>query len=310
MRAIDGHAASVDFSPDGRLLAVTGEGGQVTLWNAQTLAPAGELDGLQRVPQAVAFSPDGKLIAAAEAQVSAEALGGEPQPLRVWDVRRRTLTAFRGRTSANLIAFSPDGELIAAAATQRGTEIRDTRTGRLVKRLGYGDLSGDADFSRSVAFSPDGELLFVGEYDGTGRLISTDTWRPVGQPLRAHTARITFPEFTPDGRTLVTAAADGTVVLWDVETQKTIGGPLELAPRTFTSAAFSPDGARLYAVSTRGEGISFNMSPEAWKRHARSPGASSPRRNGQPRCPDGPTRPSARATDRPGLPVLPAISRP
>jgi WD domain, G-beta repeat/WD40-like Beta Propeller Repeat len=115
---------------------------------------------------------------------------------------------------------------------------------------------------------PDGDLLFVGQYDGTGRLFSTETWRPVGQPLKTHTARITFPEFTPDGRTLVTAAADGTVVLWDVETQKPIGSPLELAPNTFASAALSPDGSRLYAISTRGEGISFNMSPEAWKRHA------------------------------------------
>ena len=131
-----------------------------------------------------------------------------------------------GGTSANLIAFSPDGELIAAAATELGTHIRDVRTGRLVKHLGFGDLSGEGDFSRSVAFSPDGDLLFVGQYDGTGRLFSTETWKPVGRPLEAHTARITFPEFTPDGRTLVTAAADGTVVLWDVETQKPIGAPL------------------------------------------------------------------------------------
>ena len=67
MRALDGIAASVDFSPDGRLLAVTGEGGRVTLWNARTLAPAGELRGMRGPSQALAFSPDGKLLAAAEA---------------------------------------------------------------------------------------------------------------------------------------------------------------------------------------------------------------------------------------------------
>ena len=140
------------------------------------------------------------------------------------------------------------------------------RTGRLVKR--FGDPSSESDFSRSVAFSPDGDLLFVGQYNGTGRLFSTETWKQVGRPFEAHTERITFPEFTPDGRTLVTAAADGTVVLSDVETQKPIGSPLELEPNTFASAALSPDGSRLYAISTETEGISFNMSPEAWKRHA------------------------------------------
>jgi WD40 repeat protein/DNA-binding SARP family transcriptional activator len=262
VHAIDGMALSVDFSPDGRLLAVTGEGARVTLWNARTLAPAGELKGMRGLSQALAFSPDGKLLAAAEVEVR------KPRPLRVWDVRRRALTAFRGRTAAGSIAFSPDGGLIAAAAIEWGTDIRDVRTGRLVKRIGIGNLAGQGDFSRSVAFSPDGELLFVGQYNGTGRLYSTETWKQVGRPLEAQTARITFPEFSPDGRTLITAAADGTVVLWDVATQKPIGSPLELEPNTWVSAALSPDGSRLYAISTRGEGISFGMSPEAWKRHA------------------------------------------
>jgi len=212
--------------------------------------------------QALAFSPDGKLLAAAEADFRRYATGLPLRALRVWDVRRRRLTAFRARTAAGSIAFSPDGALLAAAAIDRGTDIRDVRTGRLVRRLDTGDLS------RSVAFSPDGDLLFVGQYDGGGQLYSTETWKPVGGRLVGQRARITTAEFSHDGRTLVTAAADGTVVLWDVETQKPIGSPLELAPDTFASAALSPDGARLFAVSTRGEGISFDMSPEAWKRHA------------------------------------------
>jgi hypothetical protein len=58
------------------------------------------------------------------------------------------------------------------------------------------------------------------------------------------------------------------VVLSDVKTQKPIGSPFQLTPNTFASAALSPDGSRLFAVSTRGEGISFDMSPRAWKRHA------------------------------------------
>ena len=256
-------ALSVDFSPGGRLLAVTGEGGELTLWNARTLAPAGELRGMRGHSQALAFSPDGKLLAAAEV---IDERG--PRLLRVWDVRRRKLTAFQGHSKASLIAFSPNAELIAAAAGERGTDIRDVRTGRLVKRLGVGDLSGEGDFSRSVAFSPDGDLLLVGQSNGTARLFSTETWKSVGRPLRAHTGRITFPEFSPDGRTLITASADGTVVLWDVATQKPIRAPLELHANAFASAALSPDGKRLYAISTEDEGISFAMSPDTWKRDA------------------------------------------
>lgn len=36
----------------------------------------------------------------------------------------------------------------------------------------------------------------------------------------------------------------------------------------WVSASLSPDGSRLYAIDTEGEAISFDMSPEAWKRHA------------------------------------------
>ncbi|MCD6014488.1 MAG: transcriptional activator domain [Solirubrobacterales bacterium] len=253
--ALEGFAAAVAFSPDGPLLAVAGERGQVTLWNARTLAPAGELRGLRANSQALTFSPDGKLLASAENE-------GELPRLRIWNVRRRALTAFRSQTLAVSLAFSPDGNLIAAAALDRGTEIRDARSAQLVKRLPTPELS------RSVAFSPDGSLLAVGQYDGTGRLYSTESWEPVGRPLQGHTQRITYVDFSADGRTLATASADGTVGLWDVGTQHPIGSPLTLQPNTFASAALSPDGSRLFAVSTRGPGLSFDTAPEAWKRQA------------------------------------------
>jgi WD40 repeat protein len=238
---------------------VTGAAGRVTLWNARTLASAGEIE-MPIDSDTLAFSPDGKLLAAAEEDVQVPLHKGGT--LRVWDVRRRTLTAFRGGSAANSIAFSPNSRLLAAAETEGGTEVRRADTGELVKRLDTGD------FARSVAFSPDGTLLFVGQYDGRGHLLSTQTWKPVGRPLDGHTARITTAAFTRDGRTLVTAAADGTAILWDVGTQKPIGSPIGLASNTFASAALSPDGSRLFAVSTRGDGIRFDISPEDWKRHA------------------------------------------
>jgi WD40 repeat protein len=256
LQALTGFAAAVAFSPDGRLLAVAGQRGQVTLWDARTLAPAGELRGLRADSQALAFSPDGRLLASAEN-------GGERPRLRVWDVRRRALTAFRSQTPASSLAFSPDGRLIAAATgSERGTEIRDARSAQLVKRLPAPGVS------RSVAFSPDGSLLAVGQYDGTGLLYSTESWEPVGRPLQGHTQRITYADFSPDGRMLATASADGTVGLWDVGTQQPVGSALTVEPNTFAAVALSPAGSRLFAVSTRGPGISLDTAPEAWRRHA------------------------------------------
>jgi hypothetical protein len=214
--------------------------------------------------QALAFSPDGTLRAAVEGEN-----GGPRQPLRIWDVRTRSLTAFRARIWAGLIAFSPDGRLLATAADEIGTEVRAVATGRLVKRIGIGDFSGNGDFSRSVTFSPDGRLLFVGQYDGRrGQLYSTRTWKPVGRVFEGHTARITFAQFSPDGRTLVTSGAEGQVILLDTATHKPIGSPLALAPDAYPSVVLSPDGAHVFAVSTTGPGTSFDTSPRAWERHA------------------------------------------
>jgi WD40 repeat protein/DNA-binding SARP family transcriptional activator len=256
VQALPGFAASVAFSPNGRLLAVVGKDGRITLWNARTLRSAGELRGLRADGQALAFSPDGRFLAAAEALF-------EPPRMRVWDVRRRALTRVRAPTAAATLAFSPDGRLIAVATgNHRGADIRDARSGRLVKSVRTVELA------RSAAFSPDGDLLVVGLYDGRLEFFSTSGWKGIGQPIEAHSAAITHPVFTPDGGVLATAAADGTVALWDVDTQRPIGTPVAVDPGRATSAAFSPDGSELFAVSTSGQGVRLSTSPEAWKRHA------------------------------------------
>jgi WD40 repeat protein/class 3 adenylate cyclase len=255
VRATAGFAAAVDFSPDGRLLAVAGEEGKVTVWDTRTLKPAGSLTGLSGGVQAIAFSPDGESLAAAEVEA-------EQPRLRVWNVRRRAVTAEIATMPIASLGFSPDGRVIALAAADGGTEVRDARSGKLVRRLPTEGLS------RSVAFSPDGRLLAVGQFDGDGQLYSTDNWRPLGRRLEAHTQRITNVEFSRDGRTLATSSADGTVLLWDVETQEPIGSPLPVEPDTFVSAALSPDGSYVFAVSTALRGVRLHTDPEVWKRHA------------------------------------------
>lgn len=254
-QAMRGFAAAVDFSPDGRLLAVGGAGGHVTLWDTRTLRPAGAATGLSEDVQAVAFSPDGKSLAAAEV------LGERPR-LHVWSVRRRAVTAQAQTSAVASLAFSADGSMIALSALDGGTEIRDVRSGRLVKRLPTEGLS------RSVAFSPDGRMLAVGQFDGDGQLYSTETWTPLGRRLEAHTQRISNAEFSHDGRTLATSSADGTAQLWDVETQEPIGSSLTVEPDTFVSMALSPDGKRLFAVSTGSHGVRLQADPQVWRRQA------------------------------------------
>ena len=251
LRTGPGAALAVDFSPDGRLLAVTGDRGRVGLWDARTLKPAGQLTGLGYWTQAVAFSPDGSLIAAGDTN-------DDRATLRVWDVASRAPTPFRAELPVNAVAFSPDGRLLAAAAMNHGVEVREARTGRLVAHLRTGE------FARSVAFSPDGRLLFAGLLNGAGEFYATRNWRPDGGGIRGQDQRLLSARFTPDGRTLATSSADGTVMLWDVATRKAIGPPVPVERESYVAAVMDRDGSYLYALPASRKGARLALSPAAW----------------------------------------------
>ena len=230
----------------------------MTLWDARTMSPAGELDGLlgTSYSQEVVFSPDGRLLAAGGIDDDG---GGRVQ---VWDVRTGDPAPVRFDVGSPSLAFSPGGRLLAAAGIAARTEVRDVRSGRLVKRLDTGD------FGRSVAFSPDGSLLAVGHYGGSVLLLSTKDWTQVGRRLEDHRARVTALEFSRDGRRLVTGGADGTALLWDTDSHRPIGSRLTIEPDAFVAATFARDGSHLFAVPDSGRGVRWDIRSAAWERHA------------------------------------------
>ena len=118
------------------------------------------------------------------------------------------------------LSFSPDGKLLAIGLADRGTELRDGRSLRVVARL-RGGTGEDAD--RGVRFSPDGRLLAVTSNLGYTQLWDVATRRRAGSRLTGHEGRVVGAEFSPDGRMLATTGSDGTVILWDVESRRALG---------------------------------------------------------------------------------------
>jgi WD40 repeat protein len=248
--ALDELALATDFSPDGRLLAVAGDRGEVGLWDTRTMAPVRRLEGLHGWTQAVAFSPDGRLVAAGD-------YGDKPR-LLIWNAGSGRQTVFETPFAPAQLTFSPNGRLLAAAGRERGVEVRDVASGRLVGKPPLDEMA------RSVAFSPDGRLLFVGQYNGTGMFFSTENWKPAGPGIRGHGQRVLNARFTPDGRTLATSSADGTVQLWDVASRLAIGAPLVVKRNDFVASTLSRDGAYLYALPTGTEGMRLALTPRLW----------------------------------------------
>ena len=153
---------AVAFDPEGHRLATVGSNGQLCLWDAATgrklWSPT-----VGGICLSVAFSPDGKLVAA-DASVR---YGGEGSRVTLFDaetgVEKRTLSGLVG--NVRRIAFSPDGSRLVTADER--LRIWNASTGQELLVL------PPPDGVHSLTFSPDGHLLIAagGEqvqvFDGT-----------------------------------------------------------------------------------------------------------------------------------------------
>jgi serine/threonine protein kinase/sugar lactone lactonase YvrE len=198
---------------------------------------------------AVAFSPDGRLLAGP----------GDYEPgkktrkasrngkLWLWDLGtgevRRTLTGFRAA------AFSPDGRLLASGSESAQVQLWDPASGAH-RRTVYCTYASPV---AGVAFSPDGRLLAGSTHEGVW------LWDPAsGEHQRTLTGRggefFWGVAFSPDGRLLAGASSDGTVWLWDPANgkhQRSLTGHESDGYRSDVyGMAFSPDGRLLASAGT------------------------------------------------------------
>jgi WD40 repeat protein len=237
--AIGADATSVDFSPDGRLLAVGSWSDTVDLWDVAAGVVTGALEGHESAVKDVAFSPDGRLLATACLD----------KKTRVWDVAagtlRATLTGHDEGVTA--VAFAPDGRLLATASEDGTVRVWDGGDWALLQAL-----TRPGDELAEVAFSPDGRLIAAKSRDAV-LLWDTATWA-VHATVTGAGANGTALAVSADGGQLATACADRTVRVWDTATGtgRTVLADTVLAdtvladlPETVPVLAFTADGGEL-----------------------------------------------------------------
>jgi WD40 repeat protein/energy-coupling factor transporter ATP-binding protein EcfA2 len=183
------------------LLAADTVEGYEALWSASRLM-ARQMARLvhQGEVHAVAFSPDGKLLATAS----------EDRTARIFEVRTgRELARLAHEDRVLAVTFSPDGRLFATSPARREARVFDTQTMREVARAQHSDPGG------VIAFSPDGRLLATGSYN-EARVLEARTGHEVA--VLPHHGPVDAITFSPDGTLLATGSRDHTARVFDART--------------------------------------------------------------------------------------------
>jgi hypothetical protein len=187
---------------------------------------------------AVAYRPDGKLLAAA----------GHREVLLLDAAGEITakLAGLPPRVTA--LAFSRDGNRLAVGAGEPGAlgEVRlfSFDAGK-VRSTPDHTLTAHTDLIHDLAFSPDGRLLATTGYDRLIKLWEVATGKEV-RTLKDHSDAVYGLAFRPDGKLLASAAADRAVKVWDVASGRRLY-TLGEATDWLYAIAWSPDGKSLAA---------------------------------------------------------------
>src|SRR4029077_7851230 len=132
-------------SPDGQLLAAVIDFGGVGIWDLSTAKIKTTIKGQAEGVLAVAFSPDGKRLAA----------GNTKDTFSLWELASRRERTLGGHGSTVFaVAFSHDGTLLASGSRDRTVKVWDVARGAQIATL-----TGPRAAVTSVVFSSDGRLL-------------------------------------------------------------------------------------------------------------------------------------------------------
>jgi WD40 repeat protein len=204
---------ALDFSPDGKLLAMGGgapsRGGEFKIWNVGDGSLVRDLpDAHSDTLLGVRFSADGKFIASC----------GADKFIKLFDVPTGTLVrAFEGHTHHVLgVAWMSDGKVIASGGADNVIKVWDVASGDQKRTI-----LGFSKEVTSVNFVGDTHNVLGTSGDKTVRIFNVDT----GANVRSFSGGTDFMysgAVTPDGKLIAAGGQDSVLRTWNGDTGQTI----------------------------------------------------------------------------------------
>jgi RNA polymerase sigma factor (sigma-70 family) len=270
------------FSPDGKKLALAGNGRPVGLWDVATGKELQQFRKRNSQPSGIDFSPDGALVAEGDDEVrlwstktgdlvratpklqaSQRAVvfakggkllisGGHDNIVHLWNpATGESVGKLEGHTSSVLtLAVSRDGATLASAGSDKSIRLWDLAKKSLIR-----ELKGHDGYLTTLSFSPDGRLLASAGEQEPCRVWDLATGMERFE-LRGQAKSLHAACFSPDGKLLATGGDDGTIVLWDAATGKKVRHMA--TPYRITSLDFDPDSKTLATI------CAWESGPRLW----------------------------------------------
>jgi WD40 repeat protein len=278
LKTLRGHKKtvySIDFSPDGKILASGSRDNTIKLWDVKTGQEIGTLIGHGNSVFSVAINPQGNILAS----------GSKDRTIKLWDLQtNQVIRTWRHKDGVRAVVFSHDGRILASGSYDGTIKLWEVKSGRLLNTInahkdgvlaiafmpddqiiasgGREDMiklwevnSGkleqtiraDGDRVWAIAFNPDGFLLAAGSGDNSLKIWETKTGHELHN-LQGHGYWVLSLAFSQDGRILASGSSDSTIRLWEVHS----GNQLDILQQhgnSVFSVTFSPDGRFLASAS-------------------------------------------------------------
>jgi hypothetical protein len=233
------------LAPGRDLLVTAGTDGALRVWDlrshtrGQTLrTPLHERSGHDAVAVAVAFSPDGALLAS----------GHVDGNVHLWDMAQGQELPCRLRHEAGVacVAFSPDGGTLASGGLDSNLKLWDVAAARVGEARR--ELHRQPAGVTAMAYVGDGAHLLTGHANRLLRLHDARTGRLVAT-LRGPEGLVSLMVLAPDRRCMAVCSHDRTLRLFDVEKRAQLFSVPGHRSRHTTSLAFFRDGTHLATVA-------------------------------------------------------------